>query len=421
MRAPLVTLLALGLLAGCQAMPAVLPAMSAHASVQAFERKATRDVGAIVKRANAPFAARDAELVARKYEAITHNPFSFFRGTAYLYYADVAEVAALRTAVSIPLMGDLHLENVGTYRTASGAIAYDLNDFDEAATGPYTWELARLAVSIHLATEANGMAAEAPALVKAFLSAYAGHLGQLDAASLRAPLTTGGPAVKAAIAKAERASRVKFLAKLGADGRFVPGKKLRPVTPEIAGAVRDAVAAYSRGRAEGAAFFTVKDVGQSLAGTASLGRYRYSAWIEGPTKAPTDDVILDLKEQLSPILAPKAAGPQADRACAAQRYFLPGAEPLMGTVMLRGASMLVREYSPDKESVELSDLKTPAEFEDYLDTVALAAARAHARSGKQKAILGEWAAKAPAIAQFAAGYAGQVKSDCQAFGQSLKK
>ncbi|MFN3432604.1 MAG: DUF2252 family protein, partial [Candidatus Sericytochromatia bacterium] len=387
----------------------------------AFERKATRDVAAAVKRANAPLAVRDAELIARKYEAISNNPFSFFRGTAYLYYADVAEVAGLRTAVTIPLMGDLHLENLGTYRTATGVIAYDLNDFDEAAPGPYTWELARLAVSIHLAAEANGMAPQADALVKAFLKAYAGHLGRLDAKSLQQPLTTGGPAVKAAIAKAGAASRVKFLAKLGADGRFVPGKKLRAVTPETASAVRDAVATYSRGRAEGAAFFRVKDVGQSLAGTASLGRYRYSAWIEGPTNEPTDDVILDIKEQLVPILSPKATAPQADRACAAQRHFLPGTEPLMGTVMLRGASMLVREYSPDKESVELSSLKTPADVEDYLDTVALAAARAHARSGKQQAILGEWAAKAPAIAQFAAGYASQVKADCQAFAASLKK
>jgi hypothetical protein len=48
-------------------------------------------------------------------------------------------------------VGDLHLENFGTWRDADGRLVWGVNDFDEAAQMPYTLDLVRLVASIQLA------------------------------------------------------------------------------------------------------------------------------------------------------------------------------------------------------------------------------------------------------------------------------
>ena len=50
-------------------------------------------------------------------------------------------------------VGDLHLENFGTWRDADGRLAWGVNDFDEAAVMPYVLDLVRLATSIQLAPD----------------------------------------------------------------------------------------------------------------------------------------------------------------------------------------------------------------------------------------------------------------------------
>ena len=424
LRLPLTSLLLLASLSGCHAVPTA--ASGSHASSGAFEalkrHQGGRDVAALVDRANAPLAKRDADVVALKYDLLADNAFSFYRGTAFIFYADVARQAALRTAIAIPLMGDLHLENLGTYQTATGTVAFDLNDFDEAASGPYTWELARLAVSIHLAARESGLEGDQPdGLVAGFLKAYHAHLDRLDPAALKRPLASGGQEVKAAMSKAEDASRTKFLKKLGRGGQFEPGKKIRHVSAEVGGQVAEAVASYARGRREGTQFFRVKDVAARLAGTASLGRYRYVAWLEGPSGSDSDDLVLELKEASAPTLQPRSAGNQADRVLAAYHYFLPAPDPLLGKARLRGLDFVVRELSPAKESVDLATLTSTTKFERFLDTVALATARAHARSGQRAAILQDLAGRAPALAGFAATYASQVAVDWKDFKRSMKK
>jgi hypothetical protein len=61
-------------------------------------------------------------------------------------------------------VGDLHLENFGTWRDADGRLVWGVNDFDEAAVMPSVLDLVRLATSIQLAPDlelSNRRAAEA--------------------------------------------------------------------------------------------------------------------------------------------------------------------------------------------------------------------------------------------------------------------
>ena len=52
---------------------------------------------------------------------------------------------------SVLSVGDLHLENFGTWRDADGRLVWGVNDFDEAAVMPYVLDLVRLVTSIQLA------------------------------------------------------------------------------------------------------------------------------------------------------------------------------------------------------------------------------------------------------------------------------
>ncbi len=65
-------------------------------------------------------------------------------------------------------MGDLHVENFGTWRDIEGRLIWGINDFDEAWRLPYTNDLIRLATSALLA----GMACDAKAGIEAILKGY---------------------------------------------------------------------------------------------------------------------------------------------------------------------------------------------------------------------------------------------------------
>jgi uncharacterized protein (DUF2252 family) len=81
------------------------------------------------------------------------DPFAFYRGSACLFYADVGELAdpwADERTRRVWIQGDLHAENFGTYLNDLGVLIFDVNDFDEAYLGHFTWDLQRFAASMAL-------------------------------------------------------------------------------------------------------------------------------------------------------------------------------------------------------------------------------------------------------------------------------
>src|SRR6185436_14773095 len=94
----------------------------------------------------APFVV--AADVEKKHDAMDSSPFVFLRATFYawarLWPAALPDLAEAPEVVSV---GDLHLENFGTWRDTEGRLAWGINDFDEASVLPYTNDLVRLATS----------------------------------------------------------------------------------------------------------------------------------------------------------------------------------------------------------------------------------------------------------------------------------
>lgn len=91
--------------------------------------------------------------VALKHKKLRESPFIFLRGTYWRWAETILEVCPdLAKAASVLAVGDIHLENFGTWRDAEGRLVWGVNDFDEAARMPYALDLVRLATSALLAS-----------------------------------------------------------------------------------------------------------------------------------------------------------------------------------------------------------------------------------------------------------------------------
>jgi uncharacterized protein (DUF2252 family) len=96
---------------------------------------------------------RDPRAFRGKFRKMAADPFAFYRGSAPLFYADVDRLDDpwVDEATSrVWIQGDLHAENYGTYMDSAGVLVFDVNDFDEAYLGHYTWDLQRMAASLAL-------------------------------------------------------------------------------------------------------------------------------------------------------------------------------------------------------------------------------------------------------------------------------
>jgi hypothetical protein len=91
--------------------------------------------------------------VALKHKRMAEASFPFLRATYYFWLARLFEhsPAGLADAPEVVAIGDLHVENFGCWRDLEGRLAWGVNDFDEVAALPYTFDLLRLAASAVLA------------------------------------------------------------------------------------------------------------------------------------------------------------------------------------------------------------------------------------------------------------------------------
>jgi hypothetical protein len=92
--------------------------------------------------------------LAVKHQELAADPLRFLRGTYYLWLERVAVLApAVLDGPQVPTIGDLHVENFGTWLDHRGVRRWGVNDFDELAWGPPALDLLRLAVSAVLTPE----------------------------------------------------------------------------------------------------------------------------------------------------------------------------------------------------------------------------------------------------------------------------
>src|SRR5881397_2351170 len=123
-----------------------------------------------------PLVKADLE---HKHRTMSAGIFPFLRATFYRWAARWRAIAGdVAVAPTVLAVGDLHVENFGTWRDAEGRLVWGVNDFDEAWPLPYTNDLMRLATSALVAREYHDLRIDGKEAVSAILDGYREALEQ---------------------------------------------------------------------------------------------------------------------------------------------------------------------------------------------------------------------------------------------------
>jgi uncharacterized protein (DUF2252 family) len=200
--------------------------------------------------------AADPDAFRTKFRKMAADPFAFYRGSACVFYADIAERddrwADERTS-RVWIQGDLHAENFGTYMDGSGVLIFDVNDFDEAFVGHFTWDLQRFAASVALMCWQKALSDdEITRVIETFAGAYVDQVRWFtetdDDASFSLNLQTARGAVLAALQSARLSTRAQMLDRMTSvdewDRRFRESSGVRRLGDAERAKVEDAFARY---------------------------------------------------------------------------------------------------------------------------------------------------------------------------------
>jgi len=111
--------------------------------------------------------------LALKHERMAESAFEFLRATFYRWVQRWDEVCPeLRDSEHVLAVGDLHIENFGTWRDLDGRLIWGVNDYDEVFGLAYSHDLVRLGVSAHLAIREKQFLIDPEDAVDAILEGY---------------------------------------------------------------------------------------------------------------------------------------------------------------------------------------------------------------------------------------------------------
>jgi uncharacterized protein DUF2252 len=108
-----------------------------------------------------------------KHQRMAEAAFPFLRATFYRWMQLWPHVCPdLNHSPRLLGVGDLHIENFGTWRDVEGRLVWGVNDFDEAAELPFAIDLVRLAASAILAIGAGHLSLKAKDVCAQILDGY---------------------------------------------------------------------------------------------------------------------------------------------------------------------------------------------------------------------------------------------------------
>ena len=202
--------------------------------------------------------------IAVKHTKMAEGAFQFLRATYWRWAETIYGVCRdLKDAPHVLAVGDVHVENFGTWRDAEGRLVWGVNDFDEAARMPYVLDIVRLAASAVLA--------KAPGITPTEICA---SVAEGYAKGLKAPapfvLDHDHKWLRDVVVVSDK-DRKKFWAKFDpAQIAEEKPEKVDPVAPEeLRGRYRKAIERARPDAGIALAFYSRE------AGTGSLGRPRF--------------------------------------------------------------------------------------------------------------------------------------------------
>jgi uncharacterized protein (DUF2252 family) len=386
----------------------------------------------ILKRIKLANLGRDSERLAMKYQAMRANPFVFLRGTCHLFYDRLPKDGVLKSAPLTWCCGDLHLENFGSYKGDNRLVYFDINDFDESALAPASWDLSRVMTSILVGAQTYGISQENASLLSTqFLDTYATCLTSGKARWIERETAHG--LVKVLLDQLQQRNRVDFLnartVKKGKMRQFkLDKKKALSVTDAQRKQVTKAINQFAQSQTH-PEFYEVLDVARRIAGTGSLGVDRYAILVKGKG-SPNQNYLLDLKQALPSTLArhlsaiQPAWSNQAERTVALQQRMQAVSMAFLHPVVMNHEAYVLRALQPTEDRIPIAQYHNHIEYlsgavRSMAQCLAWAQLRSSGRQGSATtdelidfAQRKKWRNKLTSLAY---ELAGQVKSDWEVY------
>jgi uncharacterized protein (DUF2252 family) len=346
--------------------------------------------------------AADADAFRTKFRKMAADPFAFYRGSACLFYADMATLEdpwCDEQTSRVWIQGDLHAENFGTYMDGAGRIVFDVNDFDEAYLGHVSWDLRRFAASFALLAWRKALGDD---VIGAMLTRYLeSYLDQVEAftrsdedrsfALVRE--NTEGAVHDVVLATTAR-TRLALLDRLTVVERYERRFADAPRNRRLDDAERDEVlraieryraTVYPPRRRRDVAYDVKDVVGTGGFGIGSAGLPAYNVLLEGYDQALENDVVLSVKQGNVPAPSRIVRDPEirrhfeheGHRTAMSQRALQANASQFLGHTEIGGVGFVVAELSPYEVDLDWDDLTEPDEIGPVLVQLGRATAKLH--------------------------------------------
>ncbi|MCW2736477.1 DUF2252 domain-containing protein [Nocardioides sp.] len=369
-------------------------------------RTRTTEIVDVLRDAFAPLMRADPVAFRAKYRKMASDPHAFYRGTACLFYNDVTSETddwSRHGAERIWIHGDLHVENFGTYLNSDGRLVFDINDFDEAYVGRFTWDLQRFAASLALVAWQKALPEDAiRKLIARYARSYLAQVNHYVASDsdddFEIRLDSADGPVLVALEEARAMRRADLL-----DGMTVLTKGVRRFSED--GSTRrlpreeraEVVAAFrayldtipQSKRFDRELFYELRDVvGKSGFGIGSAGLPAYNVLVEGYSQALDNDVVLSMKQANVPALSRFVDTSEVDayfeheghRTAVSQRALQVHTDPLLGHTRVGGVGYVVSEVSPYEVDLDWGEINEPADMGAVVELLGRATAKIHCAS-----------------------------------------
>ena len=410
-------------------------------------------------------ATREPDLVPVRHGRMAVSPFTFYRGGAAIMAADLS--ATPRAGLDVQICGDAHLSNFGAFASPERDLLFDLNDFDETLTGPFEFDVERLAASFVIAGRNNGFPEAdsklaAQTSVRAYRETIAAFstMGTLDIWYAKLPADRLADLIRSSgrkvgrksqerldktLAKTRTRDTMQAVAKLTerVDGArrivsqppiVVPMRDLLQVyglsPDDVDTVVRDQFRAYKATLPPDRRLllerFRFVDLARKVVGVGSVGTRAFIALFEG--RDGDDPLFLQVKEATSSVfeayLRPSRYRHHGERVVNGQRLMQAASDIMLGWTkgLDQDRHFYWRQLRDMKGSFEVES-SIPSGLVDYAQICGWTLARAHARSGDPVAItayLGKSDTFDRAMTDFARRYADQNEKDYAAFTKAIK-
>ncbi|GAA0965690.1 DUF2252 domain-containing protein [Actinocorallia libanotica] len=432
------------------------------ASLQAKDpRERQAQLVDVLVEAFAPLMERSPAEFRRRFRKMASDPFAFYRGSAPIFYADVVHDAdpwADGRTGRVWIQGDLHAQNFGTYMSDDGVFVFDVNDFDEAYVGHFTWDVKRLVASVALMAWTKAISdADITRMIESYVRAYVERVrgyARAEDDSWALTLDTASGHVRDVLIEALSSTRVELLSKLTVVDAHQRRMRRGPGIRELDDAERAEVeAAYERyletipqdKRFAGSLSYRIKDVvGASGFGIGSAGLTAYNILVEGHSQALENDVILSVKQGNTAAPSRVVDDPRiaayfrhhGHRTAVSRRALQANADPWLGHTEIGGTGFVVQELSPYEADLDWSGLTEPDEMIDLLADLGRATAKIHCVSDGDSdhtlvpfqveeaidAVIGHDEADfVAAMVAFGHGYAAVVREDHRLFVDAFRE